>query len=56
VSASCTGTAPRTRRRARLAIIFAASGEPAEHARDLIERHREHVVQHEREALGRNAI
>ena len=44
---------PWTRRRARLASWRAAAGDAADDRRDLVERHGEHVVQHEREPLGR---
>ena len=47
------GPAPCTRRRARLASCRAAAGDALDHRRDLLERHGEHVVQHERQPLGR---
>jgi hypothetical protein len=43
---------PWTRRRARLASCRVASGGAADYPRDLVERHGEHVVEHEREPLG----
>ena len=52
-SASGAASAPWTRRRARLASCRAASGRAAHDRRDLLERHGEQVVQHEREPLGR---
>ena len=46
------GAAPRTRRRARLASWRAAAGVRSTIGGDLLERHAEHVVQDEGEALG----
>ena len=48
-----SGAAPRTRRRARLASCRAAVGRAVDDLGDLVERHAEHVVQHEGEPLGR---
>ena len=44
---------PWTRRRARLASILAAFGERPRDGGDLVEEHGEHVVEYERQPLGR---
>ena len=49
----CISSVPWTRRRARLASWRAAAGERSTIGRDVLERHREEVVEHEGEALGR---
>ena len=46
----------RTRRRARLASWLRGVDGPAKHGRDLAERHREQVVQHERQPLRRRSV
>ena len=51
-SGSAEGVAPRTRRRARLAELPGRGRAALHDRRDVVERHGEHVVQHEREPLG----